>query len=207
MEELECGPVPQAGASGRAMHEFLLRLTGRYLHCISSIDTEAIQFTYSVRQEARGFLKLDVLDEIIVVGVDTRTGPADRFSSFVEKAFLLHESKGFAEMSFVVPIVVFGVESPYLFYVESMRGFAWVSPYFIDAAQEFLASRILPDQFQMRTDRIRHYLDSVGDSGEDPLEVVARQPLFNNLLYGIPDEPRREMVKQIATEARRRLDL
>ena len=58
-----------------ALHSFLLGITGRYLHCIADPHAETISFTYDIRKEADGFLKLDVLSEIMVGGVDIKSGP------------------------------------------------------------------------------------------------------------------------------------
>jgi hypothetical protein len=192
---------PPLAAGLGELHGVLLEVTGRYLDCIVADEHEEIPFAYEIREASPGFLKLDVMNEIMVVGVDVRTGPVNRMMQAVERTYHLAASGlGRGDQFTFVPIVVFGDSSPYLYYVESMRGFGQVSPFFIRSAQAFLSSQIFPSRFEQDIQRMLEYVGLLTERGDDPENLVARQPLFAALLAQVTDGPRREMLRQIGAD-------
>jgi len=203
---LEHTSRPKLSAASGPLHEFLSEVTGRYLHCISDATADAIPFAYDVREDSPGFLKLDVLYEMMVVGVDGRNGPVNRMLNAVNRAYFLETLRPEADsLAGFVPIVVFGERPPFLFYVESLRGFARVAPFFISAAQHFLASRIVPGYLGSDMAKLREYVEVMAREGKDPEQLVDRQPLFSTILSGVPQASRTEMLKQIGADIEVRL--
>ena len=205
-EALRSLTQPQMSYGNRALHSFLLGVTGRYLHCISTGHPEVIPFTYDVRGEAPGFLKLDVLSEMMVVGVDMETGPVVEFLPLVEKAYYIattiNRSGG---MVAIVPIVVFGAYGSYIFYIESPRGFGSVCPFFIEVAQQFVANQLLPAYLNSAKGQIGKYIQTLAQDGHDSAQLLDRQPLFHSLMSNIPSEAKIEMIRQIGSELANRL--
>jgi hypothetical protein len=188
--EVESQPEVQ----NEEIHRFLLDVTGRYLNCISPPNSK-VTFGYDVRQQIPGFLKLDIEYEMIVVGCDSRTGPATRLMEAVDKAYFLASMPNLP----FVPIVMFGERGSYLFYVESPRGFARVHPFFIDAAHLFLARRILPGFLRGRPREVKKYVETLC-SGKDPQGLLRREPLIRKLLETAPKGVQFEMIRQIGTD-------
>lgn len=187
----------------RPLYRRALDVTGCYLAGLIGAGQKQIQFPYSVREEQRGFLKIDIGFEILVVCCDSHEGPVDRFMAVVERAhYFASMVAGDASSGLFVPIIVFGEQRPHLFYIESLRGLGNVDPFFVEAAHEFIARRLLPRYVQPAG--ISDYLDSLR-AGRDDKEILAREPLVNALLRGAPPQTHVAMMSQIADDLDRRI--
>lgn len=200
---IEPGPRPAVTEQNRGLLEHLVSITGRFLDCVSGIVAEHLEFNCELRGEAAGLVKLDIDAAHIVAAYDTRIGPLPHLMSTVEKALYVANVDPDGPIAFV-PIVVFGEHDSCMFYIESMRSLRFAAPWFIDAAHRFVAHQLLPHMLGADPQRVRAYLATL-HQGQDPLQLLAREPLISGILRSAPAETRAEMMRQIAIDLESRL--
>jgi hypothetical protein len=165
------------------------------LYSCSKAPVPGLSFTYDLRKESTGFVKLDVMFEIIVGGFDAKTAPADEVLAIVAK---YHYAA--MQSAPMVPAVVFGQVDSVIFYIESMRGWVTIPPYFMNAAHNFLALRLLPAFFKGNRPEALNYARAMKERGEDIKQVLDFEPLIRNILAGLAPNVRKETIRQMGAE-------
>ncbi|MGD9318101.1 MAG: hypothetical protein PVG56_14790 [Anaerolineae bacterium] len=180
----------------------LLAVTGRYLSCIVQRSGDEIRFRYTIRREERGFLKVDLEPDIVIVsGYNLTLVPAERFLSMAERH---HWAAGLDdEFVSVVPAVVFGAFGEYAFYVQSLSGFARVEPFFIQASHQFI-TLLLATHFGTDRAGLFEYVE-LATRGQDPLRLLEREPLMWAIIQVLPKESRAPFFHQLGAELTRNL--
>ena len=70
------------------LYKFTLGIVGKYLGCLFRNKSDGIDFSFAVREDSNGFIKLDVLGEMIVAG-HSLPESLDRALSIAARADLL----------------------------------------------------------------------------------------------------------------------
>lgn len=177
----------------------LLNIAGRYLSCILQRSGDEIEFTFEIRRDETGFLKLDIGQTIIAAAIDCRQYEIEQFIAIADKYYTASHVN--TEFLAFVPAVVFGCSENLCFYIESPQGFGRrVDAFFIRASHNFIAS-MLKRLFQDREEKISKYLETLL-SGRDPKAVVAREPLMRAIISNLPEESIKPFYSQLVEDLR-----
>jgi hypothetical protein len=193
---------PKIGKKNRDLHAFLIEVCGRYVACLTRSDAQPVQFEYDVLDDSPGFLKLDLEREMLVVGCVPNSPQFERFMAYVPKAYYIATEVKSGDFFRITPVVIFGERSPYVFYIESLRGFGRVAPYFIEASHQFVARQILPGF--IAPNEINGYIAALR-RGEDNKGLLRLEPLMRALLGDAPESTRSEMIRQIGDDVAARM--
>jgi hypothetical protein len=185
-------------AANADLYRELLAVTARYLDNLTGGRETSLRFSYRLREDGRDYLKLDVLDEMMVVGILTEGAALSRFLQTVERAYQLSQIPASEGIGFV-PIIFVGEHSAHAFYIESMRGFPSPTPFFIRSAIEFLGRRIVPRFARKAGQSPLEHLANFRNYQGLP-EALAREPMIRGIIEAAPASARSETVQQIAAE-------
>ncbi len=195
--------APRISRENSGLFEFTALVAAKFLACLGGSESRQVSFRFGVREDSPGFIKLDVLGTMIIVGVRTQPPSLERLLQIIVRARQLSELENSESMIFV-PIVIFGEIPGQAFYVESMQTPTF-SPWFIKAAVEFTARRIAFASETAGAVASRTYLRQMETSGVDPEGMLLWQPLFRLLLSTAPDAVGVELRRQVASQLLSRL--